>query len=65
MIGPKNTRHLRDGNLPVLILAGVKCQVEDDGRHVEATESYRRALALVSNEAERRHLEKRLREIAS
>jgi RNA polymerase sigma-70 factor (ECF subfamily) len=33
------------------------------GRHVEAAESYRRALALVSNEAERRHLEKRLREI--
>ena len=35
------------------------------GRHVEAAESYRRALALVSNEAERRHLEKRLREIVS
>jgi len=35
------------------------------GRHAEAAESYRRALALVSNEAERRHLEKRLREIAS
>ncbi len=34
------------------------------GRHVEAAESYRRALALVTNEAERRHLEKRLREIA-
>ena len=33
------------------------------GRHAEATESYRRALALVSNEAERRHLEKRLREL--
>ena len=33
------------------------------GRHVEAAESYRRALVLVSNEAERRHLEKRLREI--
>ena len=33
------------------------------GRHVEAAESYRRALALVSNEAERRHLQKRLREI--
>jgi RNA polymerase sigma-70 factor (ECF subfamily) len=33
------------------------------GRHAEAAESYRRALALVSNEAERRHLEKRLREI--
>lgn len=35
------------------------------GRHVEAAESYRRALALVSNEAERRHLWKRLREILS
>jgi RNA polymerase sigma-70 factor (ECF subfamily) len=35
------------------------------GRRVEAAESYRRALALVSNEAERRHLEKRLREIAT
>ena len=35
------------------------------GRHVEAAESYRRALALVSNEAERRHLEKRLREVVS
>ena len=35
------------------------------GRHAEAAESYRRALALVSNEAERRHLEKRLREIVS
>jgi RNA polymerase sigma-70 factor (ECF subfamily) len=34
-------------------------------RHAEAAESYRRALALVSNEAERRHLEKRLREIVS
>ena len=33
------------------------------GRHVEAAESYRRALALVSNEAERRHLERRLREV--
>jgi RNA polymerase sigma-70 factor (ECF subfamily) len=33
------------------------------GRHAEADESHRRALALVSNEAERRHLEKRLREI--
>jgi RNA polymerase sigma-70 factor (ECF subfamily) len=33
------------------------------GRHAEAAESYRRALALVSNEAERRHLEKRLREL--
>src|SRR6266849_3106607 len=35
------------------------------GRHAEAAESYRRALDLVSNEAERRHLEKRLREIVS
>ena len=35
------------------------------GRHAEAAESYQRALALVSNEAERRHLEKRLREIES
>jgi len=35
------------------------------GRHAEAAESYRRALALVSNEAERRHLEKRLREVVS
>jgi RNA polymerase sigma-70 factor (ECF subfamily) len=34
------------------------------GRHAEAAESYRQALALVSNEAERRHLDKRLREIA-
>ena len=34
------------------------------GRHAEAAESYRRALALVSNEAKRRHLEKRLRETA-
>jgi len=33
------------------------------GRPAEAAESYRRALALVSNEAERRHLGKRLREI--
>jgi RNA polymerase sigma-70 factor, ECF subfamily len=33
-------------------------------RHAEAAASYRRALALVSNEAERRHLEKRLGEIA-
>jgi len=33
------------------------------GRPAEAAESYRRALELVSNEAERRHLEKRLREI--
>ncbi len=35
------------------------------GRHAEAAGSYRRALALVSNETERRHLERRLREIAS
>lgn len=35
------------------------------GRHAEAAESYRRALGLVGNEAERRHLEKRLREVAS
>jgi RNA polymerase sigma-70 factor (ECF subfamily) len=35
------------------------------GRHAEAAESYRRALALVSNEAERRHLEKRLREMVA
>jgi len=35
------------------------------GRPVEAAVSYRRALVLVSNEAERRHLEKRLREIVS
>jgi len=33
------------------------------GRPAEAIESYRRALALVSNEAERRHLERRLREV--
>ena len=33
------------------------------GRHDEAAESYRRALALVGNETERRHLGKRLREI--
>src|SRR5213593_185012 len=35
------------------------------GRHAEAAESYQRALALVSNEAERRYLERRLREIVS
>jgi RNA polymerase sigma-70 factor (ECF subfamily) len=35
------------------------------GRHTEAAHAYRRALALVSNEAERRHLERRLGEIAS
>ncbi len=34
------------------------------GRHAEAVHSYRQALALVSNEAERRHLDKRLREAA-
>src|SRR6266852_256411 len=34
-------------------------------RHTEAAESYRRALELVSNEAERRHLERRLREVVS
>ena len=34
------------------------------GRHTEAAESYRRALALVGNETERRHLERRLREVA-
>ena len=35
------------------------------GRHAEAAEAYRRALALVSNEAERRHLDKRLKEIVA
>jgi len=35
------------------------------GRHAEAADWYRRALALVGNETERRHLKKRLREIAS
>lgn len=35
------------------------------GRDTEAAHAYRRALALVSNDAERRHLEKRLRELAS
>src|SRR5882672_8670390 len=35
------------------------------GRHAEAAESYRRALELVSNDAERRYLERRLREVAS
>jgi len=35
------------------------------GRHVEAAESYRRALALVGNDAERRHLQRRLQEVAS
>jgi RNA polymerase sigma-70 factor, ECF subfamily len=33
------------------------------GRHAEAAESYRRSLELVTNDAERRHLEKRLQEI--
>jgi len=33
------------------------------GRHGEAAESYRRALAQVSNEVERKHLDRRLREI--
>jgi RNA polymerase sigma-70 factor, ECF subfamily len=35
------------------------------GRPVEAAASYRRALAQVSNEAERKHLDRRLREIVS
>jgi RNA polymerase sigma-70 factor (ECF subfamily) len=35
------------------------------GRHAEAALSYRQALEVVSNEAERRHLEKRLREVTS
>jgi RNA polymerase sigma-70 factor, ECF subfamily len=35
------------------------------GHHAEAAELYRRALALVGNEAERRHLQRRLREIVS
>src|SRR5882762_829603 len=35
------------------------------GRHAEAAASYRRALELVSNDAERRHLERRLREVVS
>ena len=35
------------------------------GRHAEAVESYERALTLVTNEAERRHLERRRSEIAS
>jgi RNA polymerase sigma-70 factor (ECF subfamily) len=35
------------------------------GRHGEAVESYRRALAQVSNEVERKHLDRRLREIVS
>jgi RNA polymerase sigma-70 factor (ECF subfamily) len=34
------------------------------GRPVEAAASYRRALTTVGNDAERRHLEKRLREVA-
>jgi len=35
------------------------------GRGAEAAKSYRDALALVSNDAERRHLERRLREVGS
>jgi RNA polymerase sigma-70 factor (ECF subfamily) len=35
------------------------------GRRAEAAESYRRALALVTNETERRYLERRLREITA
>jgi RNA polymerase sigma-70 factor, ECF subfamily len=35
------------------------------GRHGEAAAAYRRALLLVKNEAERRHLERRLREVAA
>jgi len=35
------------------------------GRSAEAAESYRRALALVSNEVERRHPERRLREVGT
>jgi RNA polymerase sigma-70 factor (ECF subfamily) len=35
------------------------------GRHAEAAAAYRHALALVSNDAERRHLNKRLKEVAS
>ena len=35
------------------------------GRHAEAAEAYRRALSLVRNEAERRHLEKRLAEMGT
>src|SRR5262249_457758 len=35
------------------------------GRHAEAAQSYRGALALVNNDAKRRHLEKRLREVVS
>ena len=35
------------------------------GRHGEAAESYRRAIAQVSNEVERKHLDRRLREIVS
>jgi RNA polymerase sigma-70 factor (ECF subfamily) len=34
-------------------------------RNDEAAKSYRRALAMVRNDAERRHLERRLREIES
>jgi RNA polymerase sigma-70 factor (ECF subfamily) len=35
------------------------------GRHAEAAQSYRQALALVGNETERKHLERRLREVTS
>ena len=35
------------------------------GRHEESAEAYRRALALASNEVERRFLERRLREVAA
>lgn len=35
------------------------------GRPTEAAESYRQALGLVTNEAERRHLERRLREVTA
>src|SRR5262249_48409451 len=34
------------------------------GRHGQAAGAYRQALGLVKNEAERRHLERRLRELA-
>jgi RNA polymerase sigma-70 factor (ECF subfamily) len=35
------------------------------GRHAEAATAYERALALVSHSAERRYLERRLREVRS
>src|SRR6185503_14145851 len=35
------------------------------GRRTEAAEAYRRALALVGNDAERRYLERRLAEVSS